>query len=195
MEKKNLTIILIEDNIEDKNAIKAQFEEAYKWFGGRKLLDELGIEALNIEWLSSNSNTSDDGVYQFYDDNILQVLEERLEIQEDREVLGVLLDVVLTQEEQRCINMNQYENINLSRLIYKKAEAMNSNTYFVTSMRNFGTIGYSIYGIDDLSKMYVPKEVLKEYTSYKIIARAMYYLRNGAFIPLDLERKIEDMEI
>lgn len=103
-----------------------------------KLLDEMKFQQISIEWIKGTERVVKRGKeYLFYTDKVLAELEKKITKQVNGR-MSILLDVVLTRQEQEGCNANIFTGIELSRKIYDWFEEK-CNLYLITGLRSFGT--------------------------------------------------------
>lgn len=190
-----LKILVVED--EEKNFITVQttFSETIEKLKSWELLNQMGFQELEIEWVKGDDHpTKKRGKeYYFYTDKVLEDLEKKVENKESKKIC-ILLDVILTKQEQEKCDVNEFKKVELSRKIYDRFESQ-CNLYLITGIRSFGTLAFGIFGRENMKDQYIPRELVGDYASFTAISQALYWLNNGKVIPKELLRKIEDKEL
>lgn len=156
----NINLLLIEDELQDANDIVECIGEFSR--------NEWGNQ-FHIEHLLGNGEEIKirDRVYRFYDDNIINDIEERIDKIDTDTRIGLLLDIVLTEEELDSKNRNFYPEVKVARRVY---DAFNDRVpiYIITSVSNFFTHSEKIMGVD-LSDQFILKDVLLKYKTQSMI--------------------------
>ncbi len=189
-----LKILMIEDEEKNKEAVERAFIDTLGKLKEWNLLDEMKIHNITFEWLRGTDKVIKRGKeYFFYTNQVLDELEVKIAEQTD-DVVGILLDVVLTREEQEKCDVNDFSRIELSRKIYDRFEKK-CNLYLITGLRSFGTLAWGIFEREDLKDRYIPRELVGDYTSCMAISQALYYLNSREQISNELLKKIEEKEL
>ncbi|MBQ8230391.1 MAG: hypothetical protein IJZ34_00465 [Lachnospiraceae bacterium] len=116
--------------------------------------------------------------YLFYDDHILDEIEQRIQKKANGINLGLLLDVVLTKDELESKDKNFYPEVNMARTIYERFHDK-LPIYVLTSVPSFYTHSERIMGAD-LSEQFIPKEVLLKYKMKSMLEKLKnYYIKWG----------------
>ena len=153
---KNL-IIVIEDMEEDAIKIKNTLEEYME-------KNQQSNCQFEIEWLHGEKEVSDgnDKVHSYYDDSVIEAIAMRKkQAEEEGKKVGILLDILLTQEETETAGNLVYPKVDLAKKIYFQYKDI-IPIYIVTSINYFGAQCDAIMGAD-LSKCYVTKSALLDY--------------------------------
>lgn len=193
---KQLKILVIEDEEKNAKTVKREFEATRDKLKEWELLDKMHLQEveLSIEWLQGTDRVTKRGKdYLFYTEQILGEIEKKLKKKTNGRI-GILLDVVLTREEQERCNVNDVSRIELSKKIYDRFEKK-CNLYLITGLRSFGTLAWGIFGREDVKNRYIPRELVADYPSHMAIAQALYWLNNREEISVELLRTIEDKEL
>ena len=189
-----LKILMIEDEEKNKEAVERAFIDTLGKLKEWNLLDEMKIHNITFEWLRGTDKVIKRGKeYFFYTNQVLDELEVKIAEQTD-DVVGILLDVVLTREEQEKCDVNDFSRIELSRKIYDRFEKK-CNLYLITGLRSFGTLAWGIFEREAMKDRYIPRELVGDYTSCMAISQALYYLNSREQISNELLKKIEEKEL
>lgn len=193
--EKVLKIFLIEDEQKNVENVQKTFAEAVEKLKSWNLMDEMKFQDIETEWVkgADYSVKKKGKEYYFYTEDVIEELDKRVEENPDKKK-GILLDVVLTKTEQQACDSNNFDTIELSRKIYDHFEGK-CGLYLITGLRSFGTLGWSIFGRENLAQQYIPRELAGDYSSCMAISQALYRLNNGKQIPEGLLRKIEEKEL
>lgn len=122
---------------------------------------ENGENEFTFEWLKGEDEaTVESETHRYYTDNILNILEEKIsESIQDHFKVGILLDIVLTREEDIKSKNSLYPYVDLAKKIYFKYENK-IPIYLITSYALFAIASDTIMG-KDLSQCYATKSDLK----------------------------------
>lgn len=122
---------------------------------------ENGENEFTFEWLKGEDKaTVESETHRYYTDNILNILEEKInESIQDHFKVGILLDIVLTREEDIKSKNSLYPYVDLAKKIYFKYENK-IPMYLITSYALFAIASDTIMG-KDLSQCYATKSDLK----------------------------------
>lgn len=122
---------------------------------------ENGENEFTFEWLEGEDEaTVESETHRYYTDNILNILEEKInESIQDHFKVGILLDIVLTREEDIKSKNSLYPYVDLAKKIYFKYENK-IPMYLITSYALFAIASDTIMG-KDLSQCYATKSDLK----------------------------------
>lgn len=189
-----LKILLVEDEEKNAEAVEKAFQDTVGKLKEWNLLDEMKFQDISLEWIRGTDTVTKRGKeYFFYTDQVLDELDKKIaEMTDDR--VGILLDVVLTREEQEKCNVNDFSRIELSRKIYDRFDG-SCNLYLITGLRSFGTLAWSIFGREGLKDRYIPRELVWDYPSHMAISQALYWLNNKKEISKELLIEIEKKEL
>lgn len=168
---KNL-IIVIEDMKEDAIKIKDTLEEYL-------VKDQLNNCQFEIEWLPGEKEVADDNgkVHFYYNDSVIEAIAMRKkQAEEEGKKVGILLDILLTQEETETAGNLVYPKVNLAKKIYFQYKDI-IPIYIVTSINYFGAQCDAIMGAD-LSKCYIAKAALLDYKMQESINKMLDYYIN-----------------
>lgn len=154
----HMTLLLIEDNLDDVKELKRAGEEF------SECTDKEGRNWLfSLEYLSGEKEKSSDGKYQDYDDRIFFKIQNRIDQQTEEEKVGILLDVMLNAAERESgKKLNSYPETKLAPEIYKKFCTV-VPIYAVTSIPHFYMHCKEIMGGVDMSKEFIYKPIWLEY--------------------------------
>lgn len=193
MEKK-LEILVVEDEEKNANSVEQAFRDTVDKLKEWNLLDKMGFQNISLKWIPGTDKVTKRGKeYLFYTDQVLDELEEKIAEKTEGEI-GILLDVVLTREEQERCNVNDFSRIELSRKIYDRFEGK-CNLYLITGLRSFGTLAWGIFEKEGLKDRYIPRELVGDYMSRMAISQALYWLNSGEKISEELLKIIEEKEL
>ena len=122
---------------------------------------ENGENEFTFEWLEGEDEaTVESETHKYYTDNILNVLEKEINKSiRDNFKVGILLDIVLTREEDIKSKNSLYPYVDLAKKIYFKYEN-EIPMYLITSYALFAIASDTIMG-KDLSQCYATKSDLK----------------------------------
>lgn len=191
---KQLKILVVEDEQRNVDIVKQAFHDTVEHLKRWNLLSEMNFDHISIEWIRGEDKTTKRGKeYYFFTEKVLDELEKRI-AREPNEKLGILLDVILTKEEQERCNVNDFTRVELSRKIFDKYEDK-CNLYLITGLRSFGTLAWGIFGRNNLKDQYIPRELVGDYPSYMTISKALYWLKNGKKMNEELVKTIEEREL
>lgn len=159
-------ICLIEDKIPDKDDIISLLQQ--------KMPQNLQNE-LSFDWLEGDGNRRD--AYHFYTESVLQKIEEKkFELEAAGDSMGILLDLILTEEEFDNAGNSFFLKIDLAKKIYfQYRDAI--PIYIVTVINSFGAQCDVIMG-EDLSDRYVTKRALLRYKMENSINDLFKYYKN-----------------
>lgn len=189
-----LKILVIEDEEKNVRTIEQAFIDTVDKLKEWDLLDKMKFQHINMEWICGTDKVTKRGKdYLFYTDQVLDELDKKIAKKADGRI-GILLDVVLTREEQEKCNVNDFSRIELSRKIYDRFERK-CKLYLITGLRSFGTLAWGIFEREGLKNQYIPRELVGDYASNMAISQALYWLNNGEEISKELLRKIEEKEL
>lgn len=191
---KQLKILVVEDEERNEQAVEQAFINTVDKLKEWNLLDRMNFQGISLEWIRGTDKVTKRGKeYLFYTEQVLDELDKKIaEKTDDR--IGILLDVVLTREEQERSNVNDFSRIELSRKIYDRFEE-GCNLYLITGLRSFGTLAWGIFGREDMKDLYIPRELVGDYMSCMAISQALYWLNNGEKISKELIEIIEKKEL
>lgn len=165
----DIKLLLIEDDVNDVEKIT----EAINNF------ENVNVEGqdyhFEVEYLPGNGEveTLRERDYLFYDEQVLERIEEKI-VENNVEIkLGLLLDVVLTREELESKDKNFYPEVNMARIIYDKFHNR-LPIYILTSVPSFYTHSERIMGVD-LSEQFIPKEVLLKFKMKSMLDKLKNY--------------------
>lgn len=152
--KQKIKIFIIEDMCKDAETMLDLLKQSAAKMGE-------GENEFTFQWLKGeDEETVETERHQYYTDNILNVLEEEISksIRDHYEV-GILLDIVLTREEDIKSKNSLYPYVDLAKKIYFKYENK-IPMYLITSYALFAIASDTIMG-KDLSQCYATKSDLK----------------------------------
>lgn len=147
-------IFIIEDMCKDAATMKRLLNASADQMGN-------GENEFTFEWLKGeDKETVETERHRYYTDNILNILEEKIsESIQDNFKVGILLDIVLTREEDIKSKNSLYPYVDLAKKIYFKYENK-IPIYLITSYALFAIASDTIMG-KDLSQCYATKSDLK----------------------------------
>lgn len=156
----NIKLLLIEDELLEAEEIVASVKELFK---------NETVHHFEIEHLPGQGGevTLRDRNYLFYNDSIIQDIQGRIDNCEKGTTIGLLLDVVLTEEELDSKYKNFYPEVKVARKIYDAFQDK-IPIYIVTSVPNFFTHSVKIMGVE-LSDQFILKDVLLKYRTQSTI--------------------------
>ena len=168
----NMKLFLIEDELEDAKAI----EHAVTEFSD--ITDESGENwHFVLEHLPGKEEVRIDGKsFRFYTEIILEELQNIIKKQAENEHIGLLLDIVLTNDEYESKYAGSYPILRLAPEIYKRFKR-ELPIYIITSVSSFYTNSERILGID-LSECFINKEMLTEYKLKSAIDKLQNFFVN-----------------
>lgn len=196
-----LDILLVEDQKEDADKIIKELNETKKLLEEWGLLGEIGFQDLRVEWISGSDMVNKRGkiYHHFSKADLPQIQKKVSEMKKKNPHTGILMDVILTKEEQERANINDFSKIEFSRELmdlYEPAKGeIKCGIYLTTALRNFGTLAWGIYGRQNMEQRYIPKDLIVVYPSRKAIAGMFYWLNNQKPIPEKVSFKIEKKEL
>lgn len=189
-----LKILVVEDEEKNAEAVKRAFKDTVDKLKEWNLLDKMKFQDISLEWIRGTDKVTKRGKeYFFYTNQVLGELDKKIE-EKTNDRIGILLDVVLTREEQEKCNVNDFTQIELSREIYDRFEGK-CNLYLITGLRSFGTLAWGIFEREGLKDRYIPRELVGDYMSCMAISQALYCLNNGEDISKELLKEIEKKEL
>lgn len=152
--KQKIKIFIIEDMCKDAATMEQLLNRS-----ATKMKNEKN--EFTFEWLEGEDKaTVESETHQYYTDNILNILEEKInESIQDHFKVGILLDIVLTREEDIKSKNSLYPYVDLAKKIYFKYENK-IPMYLITSYALFAIASDTIMG-KDLSQCYATKSDLK----------------------------------
>ena len=156
-----MVIYLIEDKIPNKDDTLSLLRQ--------KIPQDLQNE-ISFEWLEGDGNMReiDDVPYHFYTESVLRQLEsKKAELEAAGNSMGILLDLMLTEDEAKNEGRSFYPKVDLAKKIYFQYKD-SVPIYIVTVLAVFGAQCDVIMG-EDLSDQYVTKMELCEYKMEKSI--------------------------
>ena len=96
-----LKILVIEDEEKNVRTIEQAFIDTVDKLKEWDLLDKMKFQHINMEWICGTDKVTKRGKdYLFYTDQVLDELDKKIAKKADGRI-GILLDVVLTREEDR----------------------------------------------------------------------------------------------
>lgn len=147
-------IFIIEDMCKDATTMLDLLKQSAAKIGNEE-------NKFTFEWLEGEDEaTVESETHQYYTDNILNVLEKEISKSiRDNFKVGILLDIVLTREEDIKSKNSLYPYVDLAKKIYFKYEN-EIPMYLITSYALFAIASDTIMG-KDLSQCYATKSDLK----------------------------------
>lgn len=191
-----LGIILLEDSVNDgemiRKELKTTIEQLKKW----KIMHEMGFSDAKIEWVcgSDKENKREKRYRHFIKDDLIKLDNKIKEMESKFSHVGILMDVILTREEQDRADINDFSSVAFSKQIMDTYE-QEYNIYIVTGIRNFGSRAWGIYGRENMVERYILKGLINEYPSRKAMAGALYWLYHKEKLPERIADMIEDKEL
>lgn len=138
---------------------------------------------ISFKWLPGEEQENDD--HKYYTENVLQnIADKKAEVEAGGGKMGLLLDILLTEEEDKSAGKTYYPNVQLAKKIYHKYKN-DMPIYIVTVLNSFGAQCDVIMG-EDLSDRYVTKSALLEYKMENSI-KALFDFYNNEFEKKDKE--------
>ncbi len=190
----HLKILVVEDEEKNAKAVEMAFKATVSKLKEWNLLDNMKFQNISLEWIRGTDKViKREKEYLFYTEQVLDELEKKI-AGETQGRIGILLDVVLTREEQERCNVNDFSRIELSRKIYDQFEDK-CNLYLITGLRSFGTLAWGIFEREGLKDRYIPRELVGDYMSHMAISQVLYWLNNREDISKELLRTIEEKEL
>ena len=173
-----LMILVVEDEEKNVRAVEQAFKYTVDKLKEWDLLDKMKLQNISLEWIRGTDKVTKRGKeYLFYTDQVLDELDKKIAKKTGGRI-GILLDVVLTREEQEKCNVNDFSRIELSRKIYDRFERK-CKLYLITGLRSFGTLAWGIFEREGLKNRYIPRELVGDYMSCMAISQVLYWLNNG----------------
>lgn len=147
-------IFIIEDMCKDATTMLDLLKQSAAKIGNEE-------NKFTFEWLEGEDKaTVESETHKYYTDNILNVLEREINKSiRDNFKVGILLDIVLTREEDIKSKNSLYPYVDLAKKIYFKYEN-EIPMYLITSYALFAIASDTIMG-KDLSQCYATKSDLK----------------------------------
>lgn len=200
---RRLDILLIEDDEQHATCIIEQLMKTKKLLEKWQMLERIGFDDLKVEWIygSEKVDNKRGNVYHHFSDSDLNKIYKKVrEMKNNNSHTGILMDVILTKEEQERAGVNDFSKIKFSKDILdyyepKTGQKCDCNIYLTTGLRNFGTLAWGIYGRENMERRYIPKSLIKEYPSRKAIAGVFYWLYHNKKIPKSISSDIEIKEL
>ena len=191
-----LKVILIDDCIEDIQKIKKNFDDTVTRLKKWGFLEEMGFQKIQMLEIQGDGpkEVSREKEHQFYTEKVIGKIRKELSEQDEDMRTGILLDVILTKEEQKQADVNDFSDLKLAKLIYDTFEK-ECPIHVITSLRSFGSLAWGIFGRENFSDYYINKQLVYGYRSYKAMAKALYRLCNKDEMPEGLEARIEKKEL
>lgn len=152
---KNVKLFLIEDRMKDVEDTVAAINEFADFDSETE-----GIWHFTVEHLPGEGEREDDGntEYRFYNDKVLNQIQEKIDGRQEGEHIGLLLDPVLTKDELHSGYMGSYPSLVLAPEIYKRFQNK-LPIYIITKVGAFYTNSERMMGVD-LSDRFVHKDTL-----------------------------------
>lgn len=191
-----LNIIYLEDNVEEAEIAIREFRKTMELLVKWNLESEMEFGGIHIERIKGSQFIEERGTkYEFYnEEDISKIKKEIQKCDGEGGRTGILMDVILTKEEQDKINLDSELKITFSRKLYDEYEKK-YGIYIITGLRNFGSRAWGIYGKENLSEHYISKSLVNYYPSRKAMARALYWMYHKKMMNEKLLRKIEELEL
>ena len=191
-----LNIVYLEDNIEDAKIAIEEFNKTMKLIAEWGLVSEMGFKELNIERIEGSQPIEERGRnYEFYIEEDMEQIQAKIQEMSNAEgKTGILMDVILTKEEQDQLKFDAEPHVIFSRRIHDEY-AEQFGVYIITALRNFGSRAWGIYGKEKIGERYISKALVNSYPSRKAMARALYWMYHKEGMKEDLLRKIEELEL
>lgn len=167
-----IRIYLIEDYEPDADAILQELMNKAK----NKNTDDLQFEFISLP--GTNRKKVREKEYLFYDDTIMQTLEEKYNEENNGNVkIGVLLDVMLVQEDVESSYAHYYPEASIAKKIYFDfSDKM--PIYFISAYPEFATQCEVIMG-EDLSDKFITKNAVLRYHIQADIDKMFNFYKKG----------------
>ena len=165
-----MVIYLLEDRVPDKDDTLNLLRE--------KIPQDMQNE-ISFEWLEGDGNIKviDGILYHFYTESVLQQLEnKKAELEASGDSMGILLDILLTENEAENAGKSFYPKVDLAKKIYFQYKD-SVPIYIVTVLAVFGAQCDVIMG-EDLSDQYVTKQELLKYKMESSIRDLFWFYTN-----------------
>lgn len=191
-----LNIIYLEDNIKDAEIANNEFNETMKFLIEQGFREKIGFGEINMIRIPGSDHMQERGkVYQFYIENDFKEIDKLIkEFSNNEERIGILMDVILAKEEQERAKINDFSRIQFSKRVFEKYER-DYGIYIITSLRNFGSRAWGIYGYEGLINRYIPKALVDACPSRKAMAKALYWMYYRKQMEPELADEIEECEL
>lgn len=151
----NIVIYLIEDNLKDIRDILEKLN-AYAQ-SCKDINNNYSFQFKSLEGTISKTKYNCD--WKFYEPGVIKEIRDKMaEEEEQGNKMGLLLDVLLTEEEVEYSRSKYYPRANIARNIYFELYEV-IPIYIVTGILNFGTQSDIIMGVD-LRNCYILKDTL-----------------------------------
>lgn len=168
----NMKLLLIEDCKEDVLSIQEEVQGFTECFDRQNRSWHFSIEHLP----GTREETIKDNTFRFYDESILDAIQNKVDGQTEENKVGLLLDIVLTRDELETKNKGNYPEAFMARKIYNRFHTL-IPIYIITSVGDFYTRGEKIMGVD-LSEQFVQKDVLLEFKIKSAIEKLQEFYVN-----------------
>lgn len=192
-----LEVVIIEDSEKQAIEIKQAYENCVQMLEqNNRLEDFISAKKVNIEWFNTGRRTKIGGkdIHRFYDESVYDKLATKLEEvqKKSNSKLGILLDVALSRDEFKKVNLNDFTDYKIAKGIYEQFKE-DAGIYIITSIRNYSSYVLSLMGTKDLQKRYITKSLICEYPLFGAIARTLRYMNTGDSLTEEQEDEINEM--
>lgn len=129
-----LNIFLIEDQTVDAENIIYALHTTMGLLNKWGLSEQMGFSEIKPEWIRGSNLLKKHGreYYHFQEKDFSDILEKIDEIKEQDSHIGILMDVVLTKEEQEQVDVNDVSKIEFSKRIIDQLDSIyNINIYIL----------------------------------------------------------------
>lgn len=152
----NMKLFLVEDELEHVEKIRNVMEEFADFDSVDGEHCHISVEYLPGELEEKEENRE----FRFYDDKILAEIQNKINDQSQGDRIGLLLDIVLTQEEWISKYKDQLPQLTLAPEIYRRFQGQ-LPIYIITTVSAFYTKSEKMMGVD-LSDRFVDKTLLTD---------------------------------
>lgn len=130
-------------------------------------------EEIDFEWLKGDGTETQKN--KFYTEHVLEDIEaKRNELGHENKKMGILLDIILTEEEHKGLGKSFYPKVGLAKKIYFRYKD-EMPIYIITLINTFGAQCDVIMG-EDVSDRYISKSSLEREMEMGIKALFDFYI-------------------
>lgn len=195
MGEKVLTIALIEDNQFDAMRIKEAFKDGFNWLKENDYFKKMEFDYTDLcfeDVCGSEKVTIDNKEFRFFKDEDFSSAEKILNEVVKKEHAGILMDILLTKNEQDQANLNRFDNVEYCKRFVSNPD-WKKDIYIITKIRSISSRLWSIFHDESLNGRYILKGLVTGTTkSIPAIARVLKWMDDHEYeFPDDLFLDIE----
>lgn len=180
-----LKVYIIEDNVSEADKIKKLLEKAYKNENWKEHFKGISVKDDDIEIIRGSVRGKDDNGkdHLFYQkDDVLGEMKKIVNQREKEEVIGISLDIKLTEAEEKRESGNRLFICETAQELYK-LRGDGVHICPMTTLANFDERSYDIIG-ESVEEKYINRNFLVDEEAESALFSLAYFLIRGE-MPVD----------